>query len=81
VPTSGTETSALLPSVHRVASRLNRWLRGTHQRGQGAVNREYLGDDLDEVACRFTRRTSQHHGKLFSWVVPKPWRSISLSVE
>lgn len=57
-----TTASALLPRVHRVASRLKRWLLGTHQ---GAVSREHLDSSLDEFALRVTRRTSQHRGTRF----------------
>ncbi|MCL0076275.1 IS1595 family transposase, partial [Dehalococcoidia bacterium] len=52
----------LLPSCHRVASLLKRWLIGTHQ---GAVSHEHLDYYLDEFAFRFNRRTSNHRGKLF----------------
>ncbi len=52
----------LLPSCHRVASLLKRWLMGTHQ---GAVSHEHLEYYLDEFTFRFNRRTSRHRGKLF----------------
>ena len=52
----------LLPSCHRVASLLKRWLMGTHQ---GAVSHEHLDYYLDEFTFRFNRRTSNHRGKLF----------------
>ena len=52
----------LLPSCHRVASLLKRWLLGTHQ---GAVSHEHLDYYLDEFTFRFNRRTSRHRGKLF----------------
>jgi transposase-like protein len=52
----------LLPSCHRVASLLKRWLLGTHQ---GAVSHEHLEYYLDEYTFRFNRRTSKHRGKLF----------------
>ena len=52
----------LLPSCHRVASLLERWLIGTHQ---GAVSHEHLDYYLDEFTFRFNRRTSNHRGKLF----------------
>ena len=52
----------LLPSCHRVASLLKRWLLGTHQ---GAVSPEHLAYYLDEYTFRFNRRTSTHRGKLF----------------
>ena len=47
--------SDLLPRVHLVASRLKRWLLGTHQ---GAVSREHLDYYLDEFAFCFNRRIS-----------------------
>lgn len=52
----------LLPSCHKVASLLKRWLLGTHQ---GAVSHEHLDYYLDEFTFRFNRRTSRHRGKLF----------------
>lgn len=52
----------LLPSCHRVAALLKRWLMGTHQ---GAVSHEHLDYYLDEFTFRFNRRTSKHRGKLF----------------
>jgi len=52
----------LLPSCHRVASLVKRWLMGTHQ---GAVSHEHLDYYLDEFTFRFNRRTSNHRGKLF----------------
>jgi len=54
--------SELMPSVHRVASLLKRWLLGTHQ---GRVSRAHLGYYLDEFTFRFNRRKSRHRGKLF----------------
>ena len=58
-PSAATE---LLPSVHRVASLLKRWLLGTHQ---GAIAPEHLDYYLDEFTFRFNRRTSASRGKLF----------------
>lgn len=52
----------LLPSCHRVAALLKRWLAGTHQ---GAVSPEHLEYYLDEYTFRFNRRTSRSRGKLF----------------
>jgi len=52
----------LLPSCHRVASLLKRWLLGTHQ---GAIRDKHLEYYLDEFTFRFNRRTSKHRGKLF----------------
>lgn len=53
---------SLLPSSHRIASLLKRWLLGTHQ---GAVSSDHLDYYLDEFTFRFNRRTSRHRGKLF----------------
>jgi transposase-like protein len=52
----------LLPLANRVASRLKRWLLGTHQ---GAVQSTYLDYYLDEFTFRFNRRTSGSRGWLF----------------
>jgi len=52
----------VLPHVHRVITLLKRWLLGTHQ---GAVDKDYLQDYLDEFTFRFNRRTSAARGKLF----------------
>lgn len=52
----------LLPSCHRVASLLKRWLLGTHQ---GAVRHEHLDYYLDEFTFRFNRRKAKHRGLLF----------------
>lgn len=52
----------LLPTCHRVASLLKRWLLGTHQ---GAVRHEHLAYYLDEFTFRFNRRTSAARGMLF----------------
>ena len=52
----------LLPSTHRVASLLKRWLFGTHQ---GAVSHEHVDYDLDKLTFRFNRRTSKTRGLLF----------------
>ena len=49
-----------LPGCHRVASRLKRWLLGTHQE---AVRSKHLDDYLDEFTFRFNRRTSRSRGK------------------
>ena len=51
-----------LPSCHRVASLLKRWLLGTHQ---GAVSAEHLEYYLDEFTFRFNRRSSGSRGLLF----------------
>lgn len=52
----------LLPSTHRVASLLKRWLLGTHQ---GAVSHEHVDYYLDEFTFRFNRRSSKARGLLF----------------
>lgn len=52
----------LLPSAHRVAGLLKRWLLGTYH---GAVRESHLEYYLDEYTFRFNRRTSQSRGKLF----------------
>jgi len=51
-----------MPRVHRVISRLKRWLIGTHQ---GAVSHKHLDYYLDEFTFRFNRRRSKSRGKLF----------------
>lgn len=53
----------MLPSCHKVAGLLKRWLLGTLQ---GAVSHEHLAYYLDEFTFRFNRRKSRHRGKLFS---------------
>jgi len=70
----------LLPRVHRVASRLQRWLLGTHQ---GAVSHPHLEYYLDEFTFRFNRRTSRYRGKLFYRLLqqavevdPKPYKTM-----
>jgi transposase-like protein len=52
----------LMPRANRVASRLKRWLLGTHQ---GAVSLTHLDYYLDEYTFRFNRRTSGLRGMLF----------------
>jgi len=51
-----------MPSVHRIASLVKRWLLGTLQ---GAVSKEHLPYYLDEFTFRFNRRTSKARGMLF----------------
>jgi len=51
-----------MPSVHRIASLLKRWILGTHQ---GAVRVEHLQSYLEEFTFRFNRRTSQSCGLVF----------------
>jgi transposase-like protein len=52
----------LLPSAHRVASLLKKWMLGTHQ---GAISAAHLEYYLDEFTFRFNRRTSKSRGLLF----------------
>jgi hypothetical protein len=59
------------PHVHRVASRLKRWLLGTHQ---GGVTDQHLDSYLDEFVFRFNRRNSRNRGLVF-------WRLICALVE
>lgn len=54
--------SNALPSLHRVAALLKRWLLGIYQ---GRVSWEQLDHYLDEYAFRFNRRKSASRGKLF----------------
>lgn len=54
--------SNALPSLHRVAALLKRWLLGIYQ---GRVSWEQLDHYLDEYAFRFNRRASSSRGKLF----------------
>jgi hypothetical protein len=52
----------LLPSCHRIAGLLKRWLGGTLQ---GSVSQKHLEYYLDEYTFRFNRRKSRYRGKLF----------------
>lgn len=52
----------LMPSVHRVASLLKRWILGTLQ---GGIARQHLPYYLDEFTFRFNRRSSRARGLLF----------------
>ena len=52
----------LLPRINLTASRLKRWLLGTHQ---GAVRPQHLDSYRDEFTFRFNRRTSKSRGLLF----------------
>lgn len=54
--------SNALPSLHRVAALLKRWLLGIYQ---GRVSWEQLDHYLDEYAFRFNRRMSASRGNLF----------------
>lgn len=51
-----------LPTVHRAASLLKRWLVGTHQ---GSVRDHQLDHYLDEFVFRYNRRSSRSRGLLF----------------
>ena len=53
---------AVMPRVQRVASRLKRWILGTHH---GSISPPHLAYDLDAFTFRFTRRTSQARGLPF----------------
>ena len=61
-----------MPSVHRVASLLKRWLLGTLQ---GSVSKEHLPYYLDEFTFRFNRRTSQARGMLFYRLIDQSLRT------
>jgi len=59
---SGDPAHIAMPSVHRIAALLKRWLLGIHQ---GAVSGKHLDYYLDEYTFRFNRRTSRSRGMLF----------------
>ena len=59
---SGDPAHVAMPSVHRIAALLKRWLLGIHQ---GAVSGKHLEYYLDEYTFRFNRRTSRSRGMLF----------------
>ena len=59
---SGTLAHVAIPSVHRVASLLKRWILGTHQ---GSVSEAHLQSYLEEFTFRFNRRTSRSRGLVF----------------
>jgi len=62
VKRSGLKAHEVLPGVHRVASLLKRWLKGTLQ---GGVSPEQLPAYLEEFTFRFSRRNSRQRGLLF----------------
>lgn len=69
-----------LPSLHRVAALLKRWLLGVYQ---GRVSPEQFDHYLDEFAFRFNRRTSASRGQLFYRLVqqavatgPQPYAAL-----
>lgn len=51
-----------MPSVHRVAALLKRWILGSHD---VEVQPAHLDAYLDEFLCRFNRRSSNSRGMLF----------------
>lgn len=53
---------AVLPRVHRVASRLTRWILGPHH---GSISPQPLDYSRDAFTFRCTRRTSQARGLHF----------------
>lgn len=59
---SGNPAHVSMPSVHRVASLLKRWILGTHQ---GSIVPAHLQSYLEEFTFRFNRRTSRSRGLLF----------------
>ena len=79
--TGGAEPAhEVMPRVHLAASRLKRWLIGTHQ---GGIQPQQLDYYLDEFTFRFNRRKSQARGLLFHRLVqqalaiePAPYKSI-----
>ena len=58
----GEDPHELLPTVHRVASLVKRWLLGTHQ---GSVGDAHLPGYLNEFVFRFNRRRSRSRGLVF----------------
>ncbi len=62
VKRSGLKAHEVLPGVHRVASLLKSWLKGTLQ---GGVSPEHLQAYLEEFTFRFNRRNSRQRGLLF----------------
>jgi transposase-like protein len=70
----------VMPSAHRVASLLKRWLLGSHH---GGVQERHLDYYLDEFTFRFNRRTSRSRGLLFYRLLqqavatdPAPYRTL-----
>ena len=58
----GEDPHDLLPTVHRIASLVKRWLLGTHQ---GPVGDAHLPGYLNEFVFRFNRRRSRSRGLVF----------------
>jgi transposase-like protein len=67
----GQDPGELLPSVHRVASLVKRWLLGTHH---GSTDVAHLPAYLDEFVFRFNRRQSRSRGLVF-------YRVLQLAVD
>ena len=63
---SGDPAHVSMPGVHRVASRLKRWILGTHQR---SVSTAHLQSYLEEFTFRFNRRTSHSRGLVFGRLI------------
>ena len=59
---------AVMPRVHRVASRLTRWILGTHH---GSISPPPLAYSLDAFTFRFKRRPSQARGRRFYRLLPQ----------
>jgi hypothetical protein len=79
----GKDLGKLLPSVHRIASLIKRWLLGTHH---GAVEDAHLTAYLNEFVFRFNRRRSRSRGMLFYRVLqlavahdPVRYRELTLT--
>ena len=62
LPSTSDPAHVQMPSVHRVAALLKRWILGTYQ---GSVSKEHLPYYLDEFTFRFNRRSSKARGTLF----------------
>jgi hypothetical protein len=73
--------SGLLPTVHRVASLLKRWLAGTLHNGHASAHLDFY---LDEFTFRSNRRSSRRRGLLWYRLVqqavatdPHPYRDLT----
>lgn len=62
ISSSGDPAHVSMPSVHRVASLLKRWILGTHQ---GSIVPAHLQSYLEEFTFRFNRRSSRSRGLVF----------------
>ena len=76
--TSDQPAHSPFPGVHRVASLLTRWRLGTHH---GAISKEPLPYDLDEVTFRFHRRTSKARRLLFSRLLSQAVRTAHIDTD